>query len=202
MGLWQDLHLFARSYVGKDVNAFDFHGLCVQKIEEILAQLPPGCECIQDSRDYMTTINPINAESGYHFFWWTFDFHNYVNQKIGKPLFKTTEIEALYGIKIGGIESPIPHRATKETPDMSAEEDDIYVVQEWLAHWFLVMWYLYFIAICLHLLSVLFGNMYMSNLFINIAEVYGFVSMFLLSMYLITAYVGLVDEIDTLKNKT
>jgi hypothetical protein len=92
--LWRVLHSFAFSLnYEKDQSVYSKKKQELLHFIESLQLLLPCEECRLHFQEYIQLHNPKKAQN---LAYWTFDLHNSVNQRIGKPQFSYEDVSKMY----------------------------------------------------------------------------------------------------------
>jgi hypothetical protein len=121
--LWRVLHSFAFSLnYEQDQSVYSKKRQELLQFIESLQLLLPCEECRLHFQEYIQLHNPKKAEN---LAYWTFDLHNSVNQRIGKPQFSFGDVSKVYEDSHCTIQcksKPLTHQHTKKLTNTKQNE--------------------------------------------------------------------------------
>jgi len=67
---------------------------------KMVVNVIPCADCKAHFLQHLSTIDHVDLYKSNSLFYWTIDFHNKVNEKLGKPILSYTEAETIWCHKI------------------------------------------------------------------------------------------------------
>lgn len=90
--LWEVMHTFSYSY---PVSPNNIQKKSATNFYSSMGHLIPCEHCSQHCLEY-TTKNPPNVQNKQSLINWVYNFHNAVNQRLGKPIFPKNKLDEKY----------------------------------------------------------------------------------------------------------